>query len=379
MKVTTAVLAALSLAPVALGKVAHNVYPDVRRGDVTLGVRGDKGNDNQNANANDNKDNKNNRKNSKKATEQEIADLAKLIGLTAGLNAQLNLLWVNLGGGSVTTVINSAKTVTVTATQAVTVVNGAASGEATAPPAADVPPAAPATPTEPAGVAAPVGGAATHTVTVGGPQGLAFSPAQTQAAVGDTVIFTFLSQNHTVTQSAFDTPCVALPGGMDSGFQANVNNTVNPPPQVAMQVMVDTPLWFYCKQGNHCGKGMVFSINPTAEKTHAQFQAQAIAQNGTGTDSGITGGTASAAPPAAPSATVGGGGATAVAGGAAQATGNIVTGVGQVNADGSCVCAVSCAAGSFPNIAAQGVNAFGGVGGSIPRAMALGAPAPAPA
>ena len=108
---------------------------------------------------------------------------------------------------------------------------------------------------------------------------------------------------------------------------------------------------------------MVFSINPTPEKTHAQFQAQAIAQNGTGTDSGITGGTASAAPPAAPSATVGGGGATAVAGGAAQATGNIVTGVGQVNADGSCVCAVACAAGSFPNIAAQGVNAFGGVGG----------------
>ncbi|KAH7626970.1 Cupredoxin [Sordaria sp. MPI-SDFR-AT-0083] len=372
MKVTTAVLAALSLAPVALGKVAHNVYPDVRRGDIALEVR-DKGNDNKNADANDN-----NKKNSHKATEQEIADLAKLIGLTAGLNAQLNLLWVNLGGGSVTTIINSAKTVTVTATQAVTVVNGAAGGEATAPPAADVPPAAPATPTEPAGVAAPVGGAAsTHTVTVGGPQGLAFSPAQTQAAVGDTVIFTFLSQNHTVTQSAFDTPCVALPGGMDSGFQANVNNTVNPPPQVAMQVMVDTPLWFYCKQGNHCGKGMVFSINPTPEKTHAQFQAQAIAQNGTGTDSGITGGTASAAPPAAPSATVGGGGATAVAGGAAQATGNIVTGVGQVNADGSCVCAVACAAGSFPNIAAQGVNAFGGVGGSIPRAMALGAPAPA--
>lgn len=257
MKVTTAVLAALSMAPFALGKVAHNVYPGVRRGDIALEVR-DKGNDNQNnnnANANgskdnkDNKDNKdkNNGKDSKKATEQEIAELAKLIGLTAGLNAQLNLLWVNLGGGSVTTIINSEKTVTVTATQAATVVNGAAGGaDATAiastAPASDVPSAAPATPTQPAGVAAPAGGAATHTVTVGGPQGLAFSPAQTKAAVGDTVIFTFLSQNHTVTQSAFDKPCVALPGGMDSGFQANLNNTVNPPPQVAMQVMVDTPL-----------------------------------------------------------------------------------------------------------------------------------------
>ncbi|KAK3345253.1 hypothetical protein B0H65DRAFT_548981 [Neurospora tetraspora] len=386
MKATTAVLAALSMAPFALGKVAQKVYPAVHRGDIALEVR-DKGSDNKNnngnANANDNKD-KNNGGNSKKATEKEIAELAALIGLTAGLNAQLNLLWVNLGGGAATTIINSEKTVTVTATQAAMVVNGAAGGAdpvATAPPAANVPSAAPATPTEPAGVAAPVGGAAsTHTVTVGGPQGLAFSPAQTQAAVGDTVIFTFLSQNHTVTQSAFDKPCVSLPGGMDSGFQANLNNTVNPPPQVAMQVMVDTPLWFYCRQANHCGKGMVFSINPTAEKTQAQFQAQAIAQNGTGTDSGITGGKASAAPSAAPSAsasaTVGGDTtATAVAGGAAQATGNIVTGVGQVAADGSCVCAVSCAAGSFPNMAAQGVNAFGGVGGSIPRAMALGAPA----
>ncbi|KAK3397219.1 hypothetical protein B0T20DRAFT_500852 [Sordaria brevicollis] len=358
MKVTTAVMAAITLAPVALAKVAQNVYPDVRRGDIALEVR-EKGDDNKNDNKNDNA-----KKESHKATQQELAELAKLIGLTAGLNAQLNLLWVNLGGGAATTIINPAQTVTVTATA--TVVNGAV-GEATGAPAADAPAEAPATPTEPANVAAPAGGAATHTVTVGGPQGLAFSPQQTNAAVGDTVIFTFLSQNHTVTQSAFDTPCVALAGGMDSGFQANVNNTVNPPPQVAMQVMVETPLWFYCRQGNHCGKGMVFSINPTAEKTHAQFQALAIAQNGTGTDSGITGGTASVAPPAAPSATT--------SGGAAQATGNIVTGVGQVNADGSCVCAVSCAAGSFPNIAAQGVNAFGGVGGSIPRAMALGAPA----
>lgn len=230
MKVTTAIMAAMSLAPIALGKVAQNVYPDVRRGDIALEVR-DKGNDNKNDNS---------KKESHKATQQELTDLAKLIGLTAGLNAQLNLLWVNLGGGSVTTVINSAKTVTVTATA--TVVNGAAGGEATTAPAADAPAEAPVTPTEPANVAAPAGGAATHTVTVGGPQGLAFSPQQTQAAVGDTVIFTFLSQNHTVTQSAFDTPCVALPGGMDSGFQANVNNTVNPPPQVAMQVMVDTPL-----------------------------------------------------------------------------------------------------------------------------------------
>jgi hypothetical protein len=56
------------------------------------------------------------------------------------------------------------------------------------------------------------------------------------------VIFTFLEQNHTATQSAFTTPCEALPGGMDSGFMPNINSTVNPAPQMALQVTVATPL-----------------------------------------------------------------------------------------------------------------------------------------
>jgi hypothetical protein len=56
------------------------------------------------------------------------------------------------------------------------------------------------------------------------------------------VIFTFESQNHTATQSAFTSPCVKLAGGMDSGFMPNVNNTVVPAPQMAMQVTVATPL-----------------------------------------------------------------------------------------------------------------------------------------
>jgi hypothetical protein len=175
---------------------------------------------------------------------------------------------------------------------------------------------------------------------------------------------------------------------MDSGFQPNPNNTVNPPPQVAMQVMVDTPLWFYCKQAGHCGKGMTFSINPTAAKTQAMFQAAAIAQNGTGTGSTITGGAGAAAPPAAapaagsssaaaapsaessslaslPSATVGGGSsATAVAGGAAATTAasGVAVGTGQINTDGSCACAVVCNVGAFPAVA-QGVGAFGGLSG----------------
>jgi len=62
------------------------------------------------------------------------------------------------------------------------------------------------------------------------------------------VIFTFMSQNHTATQSAFATPCEALAGGMDTGFVANINNSVVPAPQVAMQVTVATPI---CKSTTH--------------------------------------------------------------------------------------------------------------------------------
>ncbi|KAJ3950676.1 uncharacterized protein N0V96_001827 [Colletotrichum fioriniae] len=79
-------------------------------------------------------------------------------------------------------------------------------------------------------------------VMVGGAAGLVFVPDQIKANVGDMVVFTFMSQNHTATQSAFATPCDPLAGGMNSGFMANPNNSVSPPPQVAMQVMVSEPL-----------------------------------------------------------------------------------------------------------------------------------------
>lgn len=63
-----------------------------------------------------------------------------------------------------------------------------------------------------------------------------------------------MSANHTVTQSAFAEPCKALPGGMDSGFMSNPNNTVVPAPQMAMQVTVATPI---CKSTN------LYSQTPT--------------------------------------------------------------------------------------------------------------------
>ena len=77
---------------------------------------------------------------------------------------------------------------------------------------------------------------------MGGPAGLTYSPPSVMAAVGDMVQFTFMSQNHTVTQSAFMTPCIAMAGGADTGFMPNPNNTVAPPPAVMMQVTSAAPM-----------------------------------------------------------------------------------------------------------------------------------------
>ncbi|KAF5667635.1 serine-threonine rich protein [Fusarium heterosporum] len=272
-----------------------------------------------------------------------LEDLAGLKGhgITAESKTQIIIIWANPGNGAATTTLNEKVTVTQTVTKG-------AGGDAAATPAP-----------------AP----AQHTVTVGGPGGLVYQPEElTNVPIGDTVVFEFLSQNHTVSQSGFAEPCTFMEGGMDSGFMANPNNTVSPPPQVAMQVMVDTPLWFYCKQGNHCGQGMVFSINPTAEKTHAQFKENAIKQKGDGKATPITGG--EPLPPAAPAESKPAEAAPPAAAPDAakpEATG-VVPGMGTIGADGSCVCMVSCSAGGFP-AQAQGINSFGGMGGALPYKM----------
>ncbi|KAF5722680.1 serine-threonine rich protein [Fusarium mundagurra] len=243
---------------------------------------------------------------------------------------EIIIIWANAGAGAETTTINEKVTVTETVTKG---------GEVVATPAAP----------------------SQHTVTVGGPGGLVYQPEELDnVPIGDTVVFEFLSQNHTVSQSGFDKPCALLEGGMDSGFMPNPNNTVSPPPQVAMQVMTDKPLWFYCRQAGHCGKGMVFSINPTAEKTQAKFKELAIQQNGDGKATPITGGDAAPAPPAPPAESK-----PAEAAPAAPGATGVVPGQGTIGSDGSCVCMVSCSAGGFP-AQAQGINSFGGMGGSMP-------------
>lgn len=120
---------------------------------------------------------------------------------------------------------------------------------------------------------------------------------------------------------------------------------------------------------------MVFSINPTAAKTQAMFKQMAVSQNGTGEASPITGGTGGgngaagggsneqqttvAAPPSQETSSRPAEGGSGGGGGTSEAT----PGRGKVGTDGSCSCIVSCSAGGFPAVAAQGVGAFGGMGG----------------
>jgi len=61
-----------------------------------------------------------------------------------------------------------------------------------------------------------------------GPNGeIKYSNDDIKANIGDTVRFTFVSKNHTVTQSSFDTPCVKAYNGFDSGFRAVADPSVN--------------------------------------------------------------------------------------------------------------------------------------------------------
>ncbi|USP76471.1 hypothetical protein yc1106_03745 [Curvularia clavata] len=227
--------------------------------------------------------------------------------------------------------------------------------------------------------APPATGPKIHTVIVGGMKpvtaGMApkleYTPDTIKAAVGDMVVFEFMQKNHTVTQSTFADPCTKMEGGMDSGFMPNPDG--KPGVTWNMTVATTEPLWFYCKQKNgiHCGKGMVFSINPseTGDKTMADFKTLAIKQNGT---SLVEGGLQQVDPnaAAAPSTVkVEAGGAAATGAPPAPGSppppppGQVVQGSGQDGQGLACSCQCLCGAGSFPSTAA--INNFGGFAGMI--------------
>jgi hypothetical protein len=111
---------------------------------------------------------------------------------------------------------------------------------------------------------------------------------------------------------------------------------------------------------------MVFSVNPTTTKTQAMFESMAIAQNGT-SSSAATSASASAASVVASSASAVASSGSASA--ASSAASSVATGTGQISGD-ACICAVTCAVGSFPAADVQGLGSFGGTAGGLPASMA---------
>ncbi|KUJ11468.1 uncharacterized protein LY89DRAFT_555657, partial [Mollisia scopiformis] len=93
---------------------------------------------------------------------------------------------------------------------------------------------------------------------------LVFTPSSVNASVGDSILFLFESGNHSVTQSTFDNPCERLSGGLDSGYEANVNNADTTTPNYTISVTSSNSEWFYSKQGTECEDGMVFALNPSS-------------------------------------------------------------------------------------------------------------------
>jgi plastocyanin len=166
--------------------------------------------------------------------------------------------------------------------------------------------------------------AANITVQVGA-GGLNFNPTNVKAAVDDMIIFQFVGGTHSVTQSTFGAPCQNMtPPGVDSGIKTTAAGATQFE-QWAFKVDKTDPLWFYCRVGQHCANGMVFAVNPTADKTYDQFSANA---KGSGASpSGSSSGGGSGAPPSP----TGSGGSSAPSprpsNGALQMTGNGAVGI----------------------------------------------------
>ncbi|KAK0193223.1 Cupredoxin, partial [Armillaria mellea] len=119
---------------------------------------------------------------------------------------------------------------------------------------------------------------------------LAYNPEYVTASAGDTINFIFNPKNHTVTQSSFNAPCAHHASGVDSGFTP-VNADQADLPTFQLLVNDTNPVWVYCRQTGHCGKGMVFAVNPGAEgssNSFSAFKALAISSNGTTSSSSAT-------------------------------------------------------------------------------------------
>jgi len=178
---------------------------------------------------------------------------------------------------------------------------------------------------------------AANTIQVQVGQGaLAFTPSSVNATTGDMIQFIFNPKNHTVTQSTFAAPCQAMANGIDSGFMPVAANATQVP---SMMVTINStdPVWFYCRQPGHCGQGMVFAVNPTANKSFAAFQSAAKGSS-TGTGTGTSG--SSTAGSTSPTTTPDGSGGASAPSASASTTSNGKNGAVAIGAQAGSLLAV---------------------------------------
>lgn len=123
----------------------------------------------------------------------------------------------------------------------------------------------------------------------------------------------------------------------------------------------------YCRQTGHCGKGMVFAVNPASsgDKTFQLYKQLAITNNSTGLQQApIVQGTASAVASTVTLAATSLAATAASAAAASSGTASVVSGQGQAANGGTCSCSCLCGQNSWPANAA--VNNFGGFAGMMP-------------
>ncbi|KAI0362650.1 hypothetical protein OH77DRAFT_1416917 [Trametes cingulata] len=199
----------------------------------------------------------------------------------------------------------------------------------------------------------------THTVKVGENGTFTFNPNVVTANNGDVIQFQFLSKNHTVTQSTFNAPCSNITDasgtvtGVDSGYQFVPGNATSFPVWSITVNNASAPLWFYCRQANHCQMGMVFAVNPTQDKSYDLFKANAAksdAVNGSPQSN-----SASSGAPAASGSAGAGSPAASGSSGAPAATGGAVS----PGTSGSSP------AGSTPSPTASGTGSAGNGAGMV--------------
>ncbi|TPX14019.1 uncharacterized protein E0L32_000413 [Thyridium curvatum] len=117
-------------------------------------------------------------------------------------------------------------------------------------------------------VLAAVARAGHHEVAVGKDKQLKFVPETLNAAIGDTITYSFFAKD----------PCHPLEGGFFSGFVPTASETEASPTTWTITVKDSKPIWIYCGQttGNHCQSGMVHAVNaPATGNTFDAYKSKA--------------------------------------------------------------------------------------------------------